>query len=58
MRYDRVGKCLRAPVALVLELEGLGNREIISFISTAKTNLGAYLGDQTGQLSTAPLPTY
>lgn len=44
----------RAPAARVSGLVGLGSREIISFISAAKTNLGADSGDQTGQLSTPP----
>lgn len=41
------GECTKAPAARVSGLVGLGSREIISFISAAKTNLGADSGDQT-----------
>jgi len=50
----RPGWRKRAPAAWVSGLVGLGSREIISFISSAKTNLGADSGDQTGQLSIPP----
>lgn len=54
---QRTGERIRTPAARVSGLVGLGSREIISFISAAKTNLGTDSGDQTGQLSKPPPPT-